>query len=117
MPWEETLTFVGTIIDLKGNVFAAVSYCMAQANKALAKWMPILSCLWIPKANRVLMLPKDGLDIFPVEFEYMDSDIESERQDCQLESSHRFARSENAPSSMAGETNGGATFTSMGNAK
>lgn len=58
VPWEETLTFVGTVLDLRGSAWAAMTYRMAQANKALAKWKPLLTCPWIPRARRVQMLAK-----------------------------------------------------------
>ena len=56
--WEETLTFVGTVLDLSGSSWAAITYRMAQANKAFAKWKPLLTCPWIPKARRIQMLAK-----------------------------------------------------------
>jgi hypothetical protein len=56
--WEETLTFVGTVLDLTGSAGPAMQYRMAQANKAYAKWKEILTCPWIPKAQRLKLLPK-----------------------------------------------------------
>ena len=56
--WEETLTFVGTVIDLRGSAGPAIQYRMAQANKAYAKWRGILTCPWLPKAQRIKLLPK-----------------------------------------------------------
>jgi hypothetical protein len=56
--WEETLTFVGTVLDLTGSAGPAMQYRMAQANKAYAKWKEILTCPWIPKAQRIKLLPK-----------------------------------------------------------
>ena len=56
--WEETLTFVGTVLDLTGSAGPAMQYRMAQANKAYAKWKEILTCPWIPKAQQIKLLPK-----------------------------------------------------------
>ena len=56
--WEETLTFVGSVLDLTGNAGPAMQYRMAQANKAYAKWKEILTCPWIPRAQRIKLLPK-----------------------------------------------------------
>ncbi|CAE8618348.1 unnamed protein product [Polarella glacialis] len=56
--WEDSLTFVGTVVDLSGNAGPAILYRMAQANKAFAKWKEVLTCSWIPKAQRIKLLPK-----------------------------------------------------------
>jgi hypothetical protein len=56
--WEDSLTFVGTVVDLSGNAGPAILYRMAQANKAFAKWKEVLICSWIPKAQRLKLLPK-----------------------------------------------------------
>ena len=56
--WEDNLTFVGTVIDLRGMSGPAIQYREAQANKAFHKWRSILTCGWIPKARRMMLLPK-----------------------------------------------------------
>ncbi|CAE8637304.1 unnamed protein product [Polarella glacialis] len=56
--WEDSLTFVGTVVDLSGNAGPAILYRMAQANKAFAKWKEVLTCSWIPKAQHIKLLPK-----------------------------------------------------------
>ena len=56
--WEDSLTFVGTVLDLTGNAGPAMVYCMAQADTAFAKWKDILTCPWIPKTQRIMLLPK-----------------------------------------------------------
>jgi hypothetical protein len=56
--WEASLTFVGTIVDLTGNAGPAILHRMAQANKAYAKWKEVLTCSWIPRAQRLKLLPK-----------------------------------------------------------
>ena len=56
--WEGTLTFVGTVLDLTGSAGPAIQHRMAQANKAYSKWKEVLTCPWIPKAQRIKLLPK-----------------------------------------------------------
>ena len=52
VPWSPCLTFIGGVIDLGGNSGAAMSYRMAQADKAWAKWKPLLTCKWAPVRRR-----------------------------------------------------------------
>jgi hypothetical protein len=57
LPWESSLTFVGTILDLSGNSGPAIIHRMAQADKAYAKWKGVLANPNVPREARLKMLP------------------------------------------------------------
>ena len=50
IPWENSLTFIGTVLDLCGNDALAISHRTAQATKVYHKWRAVLQC---PRASSV----------------------------------------------------------------
>ena len=44
LEWEDSLTFVGTVLDVTGNDGRAIAYRLAQATKVYHKWRPVLHC-------------------------------------------------------------------------
>ena len=58
VPWEPSLTFVGTILDLNGNDGLAIDYRIAAANKVYWKWKPILQCPTDSLSSRIDLLTK-----------------------------------------------------------
>ena len=56
--WEDSLTFVGTVLDLTGSAGPAMAYRMAQANNTFTEWRDVLCCPRIPQSHRIMLLPK-----------------------------------------------------------
>ena len=72
--------------ERRGGSWAAIIHRMAQANKALTKWKPLLTCSWVPKARRIQLLAKSVLLAFLLlDFEHVDADERSFEQNCKLE--------------------------------
>ena len=57
IPWEPTITFVGTVVDLSGTSAPAIAYRMAQADKCFAKWRSILTNPNVALRRRLAILP------------------------------------------------------------
>ena len=49
---EQSLTFVGTLIDLRGNDARAVQHRIAQATQALGRWQTFLRCRFVSAIRR-----------------------------------------------------------------
>ena len=51
--WEQTLTFVGTIIELCGGDGPALQHRLVQATKTLMSWKALIYSKWLPLASRL----------------------------------------------------------------
>ena len=56
LPWEQTITFVGTVIDLAGGDAAALDHRIAQATKVWGKWRNVLYCRHVAPIRRARLI-------------------------------------------------------------
>ena len=52
IPWESSITFVGTVLELGGHDARALQHRLGQAMKQFATWAPLLLSKWLPLPER-----------------------------------------------------------------
>ena len=52
VPWSQSITFVGSVLELGGHDSRALQYRLGQAMKQFANWAPLLRSKWLPLPDR-----------------------------------------------------------------